>query len=348
MREQVVAALDDAVRTGARCKPACDLVGISTRTYARWKQQSVDLRTQREFLPPNKLPEQDRRKILKLANQPEFQDLPPSQIVPRLADQGTFIASESTFYRVLKEHQMLAHRHASRPPKSKAPESITATGPNQVWTWDITYLPSDIRGKFYYLYMVSDLFSRKIIGWEVHEEESAKNAAHLISRAFLKEQIGTKPLILHSDNGGPMRGAAMVSTLQKLGVIPSFSRPSVSNDNAYAEALFKTLKYRPNYPKGPFKDLASARSWLKDFTHWYNFEHRHGGIKFVTPHQRHTGIDVKLLAERQQLYEAAKAANPSRWSGTTRNWSYTDKVHLNQKPSTLRSKVEVPDKKAAS
>lgn len=339
----MLAALDEACQAGARCKAACDLVGIATRTYKRWKQQPEDLRTKRQFLPPNKLPEQDRRQILKIANQPEFQDLPPCQIVPRLADQDIFIASESTFYRVLKDHQMMAHRHASKPPKHQAPRPITATAPNQVWTWDITYLPSDIRGKFYFLYMVSDLYSRKIVSWEVHEQESAENAASLISRAYLREQIGNMPLVLHSDNGGPMRGAAMVSTLQKLGVIPSFSRPSVSNDNAYAEALFKTLKYRPNYPKGPFKDLASARSWLKDFSHWYNFEHRHGGIRYVTPHQRHTGLDSELLEKRHRLYEKAKARNPSRWSGSTRNWSFINEVHLNQKPSTLGSKAATRD-----
>lgn len=177
--------------------------------------------------------------------------------------------------------------------------------------------------------MILDVYSRKIVGWEVHAEESAEHAATIFRKSYLREGISDKSLILHSDNGSPMKGATMLGTLEKLGVMPSFSRPPVSNDNAYSESLFKTLKYHPGFPEHPFGSIEEARQWVAGFVHWYNEEHRHSALKFVTPGQRHRGEDREILAQRRRVYEAARANNPQRWSGNCRNWDRPEVVTLN-------------------
>lgn len=175
-----------------------------------------------------------------------------------------------------------------------------------------------------------DVFSRKIVGWEVYETESAGHASMVFRKACLREGIaGGGDLVLHSDNGSPMRGATMLATLQRLGVMPPFSRPSVSDDNPYSESLFKTLKYHPDFPDKPFNTLEEARSWGAGFQQWYNEVHRHSSLKFVTPGQRHRGEDIALLKQRHLLYETAKAKHPGRWSGKTRNWTPGKTVYLN-------------------
>ncbi len=209
------------------------------------------------------------------------------------------------------------------------PSSYQATAPNQVWSWDITFLRSAINGMFYKLYLIEDIFSRKIVGWEVHQQESAAHARVLVSKSCLKEGIKPQQLVLHSDNGSPMKGATMLSTLQQLGVVPSFSRPSVSDDNPYSESLFRTLKYTPSYPSKPFASIDDARHWVHEFAQWYNHQHQHSAIQFVTPNQRHLGLDIEILQRRKQVYEKARSAHPQRWSGAIRNWDYIDSVWLN-------------------
>lgn len=258
--------------------------------------------------------------------------MPPCQIVPALADEGEYIASESTFYRVLRTEKMQNHRGRSQEPgKYGKPTSYCADAPNQVWTWDITYLAGAVKGLFYYLYLIIDIFSRDIVGWEVWEEESADHASELIRRACLaQKRLTTMPLVLHSDNGSPMKGATMLETLYALGITPSNSRPRVSNDNPYSESMFKTLKYRPNYqPKG-FANIDEARNWCKRFVRWYRYEHHHSGIQFLTPAERHSGKSEEILAKRHDVYEAAKASHPERWNGRkTRDWSNIEAVYLN-------------------
>ena len=265
-----------------------------------------------------------------------------------LADQGVYLASESTFYRVLREYKLQHHRGRASEPARRPAVTHAATGPNQVYMWDITYLNGPVKGQFYYLYLISDLFSRDIVGWEVWEEESAEHASELIQRTCLAQgRLTTQPLVLHSDNGSPMKGATMLETLYRLGITPSNSRPRVSNDNAYAESLFKTLKYRPNYqPKG-FASLEEARAWCADFVSWYRHEHHHSGIQFLTPAQCHSGQGKDILSKRHRLYEAAKAAHPERWNGRkTRDWSLPDLVFLN--PHTFTQQPVAPKNKIAS
>jgi putative transposase len=200
--------------------------------------------------------------------------------------------------------------------------------------WDITWLPGPIKGKYYYLYLILDLFSRKIVAWEIWEEESAKLASELVRRAVLSERLTKNhPLVLHSDNGSPMKGATLLELLYKLSITPSRSRPRVSNDNPYAESIFRTCKYRPSYPAKGFKTLEVARQWVLEFVHWYNYQHKHSGIKFVTPVQRHTGEDKQILENRKRVYELAKARHPERWSRSTRDWTRQDKVWLNPERS---------------
>lgn len=324
--------VDEAVTTGARQAKACAELGIDARTFQRWKDQEVgeDRRTGCAT-SVNKLTVAEEKQILKVINQPEYRDLPPKQVVPILADKGIYLASESTIYRIIRRHGQATHRSSSAPPvKRHKPDEHIATGPGQVWSWDITYLKSNIRGSFYYLYLVMDVWSRKIVGWDLHDEELMEHSAKLIADICAREGIRKDSLVLHSDNGGPMKGATMLATLQRLGVATSFNRPKVSNDNPYSESLFRTLKYRPEYPRqGAFGSLDEARIWVGQFVTWYNTKHRHSAIRFVTPEERHAGLQGMILSNRQRVYREARRRNPRRWARKTRNWNPIEVVRLN-------------------
>jgi transposase InsO family protein len=321
-----------AVAAGAPLEGSSKIAGVCSRTVQRWRAapEHDDGRCGNPRRPCNALSAAERAALLETVNLPEYRDLSPKQIVPRLADKGIYLASESTVFRLLREKGQLTHRGRARAPQPRTVEPHVATRPNQVWSWDITYLRTTLRGRFFYLYMFLDVFSRKVVGWQVHEEESPDHAARLIRSTCADNSVDASCLALHSDNGGPMRGSTMLATLQSLGVAPSFSRPSVSNDNPYSEALFRTLKYVPAFPSKPFESIEQARAWVAAFVRWYNQEHRHSGINFVTPDQRHQGLDDDILARRHALYARARRRNPQRWSGTTRDWTPTGEVHLNR------------------
>ena len=331
-RSQVITLVNDAIAAGARQDRACGAISLSERTLQRWQRDQCrgDQRPMRVQAPKNRLSQSERQTVLAVANSEEFAHLAPSQIVPRLADQGQYIASESSFYRVLKAASQLRHRGPERPRNKRSkPRALSASAPNQLFSWDITYLPTLVTGIYFYLYLFLDIFSRKIVGWQIYESESSELAGEVMRDICQRENIAPDQVVLHSDNGSPMKGAMMLATLQSLGVMPSFSRPAVSNDNPYSEALFKTLKYRPDYSTRAFENLFAARQWVGTFVHWYNHEHRHSAIRFVTPNERHTGQDAVLLEKRVDVYEAAKAKHPQRWSGSTRNWQPVQVVHLN-------------------
>ncbi len=280
--------------------------------------------------PANKLTKVEQQAILDICNEERFASLPPSQIVPMLADEGVYLGSESSFYRILKANNQLTHRGKAKPKGTLAkPDGFTATGPCEVWTWDISYCPSTVIGRFFYLYMIMDIFSRKVVGWEVYDCESGEHAANLLERTLWSEKCVNEEIILHSDNGSPMKSLTMQAKMIEMGVIGSRSRPGVSNDNPYSESLFRTVKYCHRWPSEGFKSLEEARAWVRDFVRWYNTEHRHSRIKFVTPEQRHKGEDQQILAERAELYAKAKVKNPSRWSGEARNWDKIGSVELN-------------------
>ncbi len=334
-----------AVLHGARQQQACKIIDITVRTLQYWRIRGLeDQRKTVKKNPANKLSEQERSEVLTICNSKEFMDLSPKQIVPALADKGQFVASESTFYRILRAANQLHHRGRTAKPSSiKRPDPFTANGPNQLWSWDITYLASTIKGRFFYLYLFMDIYSRKIVGWEVYENESSEQAADVLRKTRLKEALPINhELVLHSDNGGPMKGATMLATMQKIGIIPSFSRPSVSNDNPFSESLFKTLKYVPIYPAKAFDSVVDARQWVSTFCRWYNYSHRHSGLKFVTPVQRHRGKDKVILEKRKHVYETARRKHPERWSHKIRNWNHDTAVELNpvnQAPENSEEKI---------
>jgi len=285
-RREAICLINEAQSAGARQSKACKIVGISPKTLQRWKNNKHlgDGRLDAQHNPRNKLSEIERQRVISACNKPEYADLSASKIVPSLADRGTYIASESTIYRILKEEKQMKHRLKSKPyRKINKPEPFIATGPNQIYSWDITYFPTNVRGLFFYLYLVMDIFSRKVVGWQVYDQESSALAADLMTDICGREGVKRNQVMLHSDNGSPMKGATMLATLQELGVMPSFSRPSVSNDNPYSESLFRTLKYRPEYPEKAFEGLGDARAWVEGFVDWYNCKHLHSAIKFVTP-----------------------------------------------------------------
>jgi len=330
---KAITLIEEACNAGSRREKACEMLGLDIRTLQRWQGENSpeDKRQGSHLSPANKLTDAERAQILGVANSPEYCNQAPSQIVPSLADHNTYIASESTFYRVLKAAKQLKHRSASAPKTHHKPDELVATKPNQVWSWDISYLPTIVRGIFFYLYFFLDIFSRKIVGFEVFETESAEHAAEVVAKAYQTEDLKPGDITLHSDNGKPMKGITMLAMLETLGVMPSFSRPSVSDDNPFSEALFKTTKYCPFYPSKPFSFPEEARAWVYKFVGWYNNEHHHSGIQFVTPNARHQGLDKTLLENRVEVYERARQRHPNRWSGSTRNWRRVEAVILNPK-----------------
>ncbi len=343
-----MALIGEAVQAGCRKVRACAALGLSVRTLQRWERApGRDRRKGSRALPANRLSDAERARALAVMNQPEHCDKSPNQIVPLLADDGQYIGSESTLYRILREEKMLRHRHRSAVPRHYEPVVYAANAPNAVWSWDITFLPTAVRGVFLYLYLIVDLYSRKVVAWQVHEREGAEYAAELLAEACRLEGVVRDQVVLHADNGAPMKGATMLAMLQVLGVMPSFSRPSVSDDNPFSEALFRTLKYCPAYPRRPFADIAEARAWVEAFVLWYNREHRHSAICFVTPEQRHRGEDRALLQRRHAVYQRARSCHPERWSGKTRNWTQTKTVHITNYRSRRTKTTEGEVKKAA-
>ena len=359
-RQTLANHIKQACAEGARLEPACELAGIDPGTLRRWQggegPPQADRRPDAVHpTPAHALTEAERARIIEVANQPRFADAPPARIVPALADEGVYIASESSFHRVLHAHGQMNHRGRARPPRaSRPPTTYIATAPRQVWCWDVTFLPTLVQGRWFYMYMILDIYSRKIVGFEVHDTDSAHHAAQLAKRAALAEGLhgmAVKP-VLHGDNGATVKATTVTAMLDWLGIKPSHSRPRVSDDNAFAEAFFRTAKYRPEFPAKGFSDRDAARDWAARFVHWYNNEHRHSGIRYVTPAQRHDGQDKALLAARHELYQQARQRNPARWTGQTRDWTPVIAVTLNPErdsvvqatlsPSQLSSSIGKP------
>jgi transposase InsO family protein len=335
-REQAIRLIDEARASGARLEAACAELGLTRRVYGRWRDaQGVvagDARPDAERpTPANRLTPGERAEVLETVHRPEYASLPPGQIVPALADaEQRYIASESTFYRILRAEGEQHHRGRAQAPRESGPATThTAHGPNEVWTADISWLPTRVRGMFFYLYLVLDLYSRKIVAAEVCAAENGASLSAVMRRAIIAEQCAHCPPVLHTDNGSPMKGSTFKATLEWLQITPSYSRPRVSNDNAFSEAMFRTCKYRPAYPVDGFADISAAQAWIDRFVSWYNHEHRHSGIRYVTPGQRHRGEDGAILEHRHALYQQARARRPERWSGDTRDWSPIGPVTLN-------------------
>lgn len=333
----ILAWVAEAQQAGARFAAACRAVGLDPRTIQRWRARPSgdDRRRGPKTSPPNKLSAGERAKVLALANSPEFRDRSPKQIVPALADQNKYVASESTIYRILREEKQLAHRGRSKAPQAKRPSEKKATGPGQLWCWDITYLRSTVTGRFFYLYLFLDVWSRKVVAYDVHEVECTNLASDMLQQALTDEGLSGIDLILHADNGAPMKGAMLKATMERLGVLASYSRPAVSDDNPFVESIFRTAKYRPEYPGAPFESVEDARRWAGDFVTWYHHDHLHSGIGFVSPLDRHHGRADAILAQRRAVYEQARQRHPERWAGRkARSWDQPLVVTLNPKKDT--------------
>ena len=333
-RQKLIEVVENFHKEGAPRSKVCKELGLSLRTLQRWKSSRYKDGDGRPLAirepPANKLTDEEQSKVLEICHSREFGHLPPSQIVPRLADKGEYICSESSFYRILKKQGELMHRGRNKRREKSRPQSThCAKNPCEVWSWDITWLPGPAKGVFFYLYLIMDVYSRKIVGWEVYEEESSEHARDLIHKTLLKEGCIGSPLVIHSDNGSPMKGATLLELLHKLEIEPSYSRPRVSNDNAYSESLFRTIKYSPEYPSRGFMDISLSRDWVLKFVRLYNQESRHSSIKFLTPEERHTGKDEDILSKRDEVYCQARLRHPERWSGNTRNWEPIKEVWLN-------------------
>jgi len=275
-----------------------------------------------------KLSPEKRTEVMEVCNSKKYCDNSPHEIVPMLLDEGRYIASVRTMYRILKEENQLRLRSGSkmRKKRSKPPER-KASEPNKVWCWDITWMPSLVKGIFYYAYVIIDIFDRFIVGWTVHEEESEEHSRDLFETLSRGRNILFE--FLHSDNGAPMKGSTLLSFLSSMEIKVSFSRPRTSNDNPFIESFFKTMKYTPAYPL-KFNDISHAREWMSDFVNWYNTKHLHSSIGFVTPEQMRTGQAKEIFRKRNEVMEQAKMENPECWgSRKTIRWELVNEVILN-------------------
>ena len=342
-RRQLARDIDTAHAAGARLDFICEIAGIDVRTLQRWKAgKGLELGDGRPLAvrptPAHALTPLERDMIVQVANEPRFADKPPARIVPALADEGIYLASESSFQRVLRERRQTAHRgRAKLPRKVRPPTTHVATAPRQVWCWDVTYLPALILGHWFYLYLILDIFSRKIVGFEVHATDDGEHAALLLKRTALAESLHAVPVkpVLHGDNGPTVKCLSVKAMLDWLKISPSYSRPRVSDDNPFVESLFRTAKYHPEFPSGGFPSREAAQKWAAEFVSWYNNDHLHSGIRFISPASRHVGQDHDILEARHRLYSEAKQRNPRRWSGNTRNWTPVAAVTLNPERETV-------------
>jgi putative transposase len=262
--------------------------------------------------PPRALSSIEKALVRELLNSERFQDLAPREVYAELLDEERYLCSVSTMYRILAEHaEVRERRNQLRHPAYQQPE-LLATGPNQVWSWDITKLRGPSKGLYYYLYVIIDIYSRYVVGWLIAEVESAELAEQLIAETCAKQGVQRAQLTLHADNGSPMIAKTVAILLADLGVAKSHSRPHVSNDNPYSEAQFKTLKYRLDYPER-FGSLADARTWGRSFFTWYNHQHHHTGLGLLTPAAVHAGRAETVRQQRQMVLEQAFQAHPERF-----------------------------------
>jgi len=341
VRKEIVQLVAEAEKSGARRRSACSMLDLNIRTLQRWEKKPdlEDGRNNNRFVTSNALTPEESQQVIDIACSPEFRDKSPNQIVPILAENGKYIASESTFHRFLKKNGLLTHRSKAKAPERKAPEEKMADGSNQAWTWDITYLLTFCRGTYFYLYLMLDIWDRSIVGWSLHEKESGEYAGDLLSETCVRQGVQPGELTVHQDNGSPMISYEFLAALSHWGQA-SYSRPGVSDDNPYSESHFRTLKYRPNFPER-FETIEEAIAWIQTYVEWYNTEHRHSGIGFVTPFERRSGKDIGILERRRQTYESARQAHPERWSKGIRKWNRPGIVALNPRDRKKDRQQEV-------
>jgi putative transposase len=306
---EVAEALAEDV--GARA--ACDGLAISRASYYRWKDKSGN--PERKYTPPPlSLSLKERDKVLDMLHSRQFIDMAPQEVYYALLDDGSYLCSIRTMYRLLEAHSEVRERRDQLTHPSYTKPELLAEGPNQVWSWDITKLKGPAKWTYYYLYVIIDIFSRYVVGWMVASREKGGLAKKLIELSAKKQEIEPEQLVIHSDRGSSMTSKPVAFLLADLGVTKSLSRPYTSSDNPYSEAHFKTLKYRPEFPKrfGCFQD---SRSFCYSFFNWYNCSHYHSGIGFLTPEDAHYGRTEEIIKKRQAVLTEAFAKHPERFKG---------------------------------
>lgn len=317
---------------------ACGALGVSRASLYRRARPRPSSGKPR---PPShrRIPDDERRRIVDVLNSDEFVDQPPREVYAALLSRGVFLASIRTFYRVLHEQGQVRERREQKPRKPHAVPRVSATAPNQVWTWDITKLATTTKGRFLSLYVILDLFSRYVVGWMVAEAESQHLAKQLFEDTIERHGIGPGQVVVHADRGSTMRSDTLAQLFADLGVTRSFNRPRVSNDNPFSEAQFKTLKYQPDYP-GRFSGLLDARGWLQDFFSWHNDQHHHVGLALYTPADVFHGRVDAVAERRQAALDAAYAAKPERFiNGPPTARRPPENVAINPLPNALELEV---------
>ena len=294
----------------AGVRPACEALGVSRATFYRRRRPSGP--QQPRPTPVRALSKSERREVLDVLSEPRFVDRAPAEVVATLLDEGRWLCSERTMYRILAaEAPVRERRNQLRHPEYSKPE-LVASAPNSVWSWDITKLLGPEKWNYFYLYVILDIFSRMVVGWMLADRENSALASRLIEETCAKHDVQPKTLSLHSDRGSPMTSKCTAQLLADLGVTRSLGRPQVSDDNPFSEAQFKTVKYHPGFP-GRFDGRDHAMTFCRSFFPWYNGEHRHGGIAMLTPEDVHFGRGPALLEHRQAVLDAAYQAHPERF-----------------------------------
>lgn len=304
--------IDEAITRGISERKTCIYLDLNRKTIQNWRRKgTADKRKGSARFVAHRLSVEEEQTFYQVANSPEFRDYAPELIVAKLAEVETYYASVSTLYRILRKRKAVQHRQETKKPfKTTKAIPTLVTGPDQVWAWDNTWLKTDVEGLFKYAYTIIDLYDRTIVGWAVEESETDDHARTLFERVIRTHKV--VPKIIHADNGGPMRGVSLGAFLDRLCITRSYSRPRCSNDNAFIESWHKTLKHTVGYP-ALFTSLEHARTWYADFVNWYNHEHLHSSLGYVTPIQRRTGEAQFIYKKRNHTILEAKAKNPLRW-----------------------------------
>lgn len=321
-------------------RTACQALGLSYSRFYRERQGKIE-RLRQRAVSPRRMSEAERAEILETLNSPRFQDCSPQEVYATLLDEGRYLCSRRTMYRLLKAaRQVRERRDQLRHPVYHKPELLAST-PNQVWSWDITCLRGPVKWSCFYLYVILDIYSRYVVGWMIALQAAAHLAQELIDESCRKQGVQPGQLTLHADRGNPMTSKTLALLLADLGVTKSHSRPSVSNDNPFSEAQFRTMKYRPDYPER-FGSLLDARLWARDFFLWYNGEHHHLGIGLMTPASVHFGLAPQIREQRSMVLEQAYQLHPERFvRGRPQPPALPEHVWINPPKATM-SQAQAP------
>lgn len=334
MRHHIILAINIAVESGARQFKACECIHLDQRRLRRWRKIEEDGRKGGYRAKTQRLSEAERDTIVCTFSHPDMVNLPIKSAHATLMDKGIYLASPSTFARVLQQRNVRKPKQ-NNTPNRKRPE-LLATAPGQVWCWDITWLEAPLKGTYFYLYMIIDMYSRMVVGWDVFAKEDGTLARILFAQVLDAEKIPAGQIIVHSDNGKPMRSVSLRSLFDKLSVTASYGRPHTSNDNAYAESLFATLKGRVAFPEY-FATIESASAYCLEFFTWYNCFHMHSGLDMVTPQTVHNGLQGDVFERRNALMESSRASHPSRHGGKKKVYGIPSEVRLKHRTTMTKS-----------